>query len=534
MKDRMLVKKNTARKYGFFFSLTIMIGSIVGIGIFFKNYQVFNAVSGDSTLIISAWILGAVVAMITALSFVDIARLSLQTKMPFRKWCSMFVSKKYADFVGIVALMYAYALILPTLYYYSYSFMIQAFGGTPTLAGSIIALIIIPLGLFTLNILGEKGSAIFSQITTFLKVLPLILVAVIGLFFTSNGGGFASDHTIYNSALPSSSTLLLALPPILFTFDGFLTMTNVSHKINNPKKNTPLTLILGMALIAALYLLVTVSQINHATPTIQMTLNQLFKNNSLTRVTLFFIAISAFGVSNVITMSARITCQSLIDDNILPFSSFFRNRFHSGTDTSGGVVMMIVTIISAIILMLIQSVLVGGGFIDELARVKNNAEARNTSLVIDEFSNYPTYFFYPIYCSVIIGNLVALMRNKLRINASKTDHLAFKKLLHDTSPRRKNIIMIISICSATLIILIIAIHFGYSLLYQRIIIPLDKTGSLTADAKLDILMFLINLWLFQFIPFICLFSQHYKKSKKTFILKKIISCKIRKRRQYES
>jgi len=504
---------NTTRKYGFFFSLMIMIGSIVGIGIFFKNYQVFNATGGDTTLIISAWAIGGIISLMTALSFVDISRLSLNTKMPFRKWSHMFISKRYSDFVGIVALMYAYAIILPTLYYYSYSFLVQAFDSKPTLGGALVAVFVIPLGMFFINMYLEKSSVFFVKILTILKLVPLFMATLVGIFFTSHGGGFNPAETLFGTKSSSSTTLLFALPPILFTFDGFLTITNVTHKTKNAKKNIPLGIIIGMGLITCLYLLVTISQINHAAPTIQIALTYIFNNQIWTKITLFFIAISAFGISNILTLSAKVTCQSIIDDDILPFSNFYKKVFKKGNDIAGGFIMLGVSILSASIMFLCQAALVYSGTIDDLNRVKINLEARNTTLIIDEFSNYPTYLFFPIYGSIIIGNIIALSRKKLPKSATAFQNEQFNKLLPTISKTRKNVILTISVISSISIVLIISLRIFYSLLYEQIIQPLTNGNKLSPDAKLDFLVFLINIWLFQFIPFCCLYIK-YKKEKK--------------------
>ncbi|UWV77132.1 hypothetical protein [Mycoplasmopsis cynos] len=50
----------------------MIIGSVVGIGIFFKNTSISNAVSGDGLSWLIAWILGGIISISAAISFAEI------------------------------------------------------------------------------------------------------------------------------------------------------------------------------------------------------------------------------------------------------------------------------------------------------------------------------------------------------------------------------------------------------------------------------------------------------------------------------
>ncbi|WAM09458.1 hypothetical protein ONA24_05540 [Mycoplasmopsis cynos] len=63
---------NKERKIGLFLSMAMIIGSVVGIGIFFKNASISNAVSGDELSWLIAWILGGIISISAAISFAEI------------------------------------------------------------------------------------------------------------------------------------------------------------------------------------------------------------------------------------------------------------------------------------------------------------------------------------------------------------------------------------------------------------------------------------------------------------------------------
>ena len=71
----MAIKNTTYKRFGFFTALSMVIGSVVGIGIFFKNGGVFATTEGNSISVLIAWILGGIISLFAALSFAEVFRM---------------------------------------------------------------------------------------------------------------------------------------------------------------------------------------------------------------------------------------------------------------------------------------------------------------------------------------------------------------------------------------------------------------------------------------------------------------------------
>jgi APA family basic amino acid/polyamine antiporter len=104
-----------------------------------------------------------------------------------------------------------------------------------------------------INLAGVKHMAWFQNVTVVLKFLPLALVALVGWFFihTSNFGPFnASGGSLY-------SGISIAAGVALFSFIGVECASIAASRVKNPRKNVGRATIIGTALSALLYLLVT-------------------------------------------------------------------------------------------------------------------------------------------------------------------------------------------------------------------------------------------------------------------------------------
>jgi amino acid transporter len=101
------------------------------------------------------------------------------------------------------------------------------------------------------NLRGVKEAGLFSQVTTYTKLVPFAAIALIGLFFidTSNLGEFNPSG---KSLLSSAAALA---PLTMFAFLGLESATIPAGDVINPKRTIPLSTVLGIAIAALLYVL---------------------------------------------------------------------------------------------------------------------------------------------------------------------------------------------------------------------------------------------------------------------------------------
>jgi APA family basic amino acid/polyamine antiporter len=242
-----------ARRLGLFDATMIVMGGIIGSGIFMNPGVVARQVN-TPFLNMAAWIAGGLVAMAAAFIWAELA------------WLRPDVGGQYSylreAFHPSIAFMYGWALLL----------VIQT-GGMAAVAITFAryfteltqlqtaewVVAAVALGLLTvINCLGVRsGSAVQSTLMV-LKILAILALIVSGLFL----GGY--KESVERQGLlgqPPGFDLLTAMGaamvPVLFAYGGWQTSTFLAGEIREPRKNLPRGLIIGVGGVVILYVAVT-------------------------------------------------------------------------------------------------------------------------------------------------------------------------------------------------------------------------------------------------------------------------------------
>ncbi|OUC93966.1 amino acid permease [Streptosporangium minutum] len=106
-----------------------------------------------------------------------------------------------------------------------------------------------------INLSGVRNIGAFTLVTTVLKFIPLIFVAVVGLFFVrgANFGPFNATGGNWIGAISTAGALAL------FIYSGVESVTIVAEKIKNPARNIGRASVYGVLICAAMYMLSTVA-----------------------------------------------------------------------------------------------------------------------------------------------------------------------------------------------------------------------------------------------------------------------------------
>lgn len=242
------------RRLGLFDATMIVMGGIIGSGIFINPYVVARQVN-TPFLILGVWALGGLIALAAAFIWAELAALRPE------------VGGQYAylreAFHPSVAFLYGWALLL----------VIQTGGMAAvavTFARYFVELTQVPIAdwsvavialasLTVINCLGVRsGSAVQSALMV-LKIIAILALIVFGLLLA--GPSRAADtQTSGLLGQPVSFDLLTAvgaaMVPVLFAYGGWQTASFVAGEIREPKKNLPRGLIIGVTGVVVLYLLV--------------------------------------------------------------------------------------------------------------------------------------------------------------------------------------------------------------------------------------------------------------------------------------
>lgn len=249
----MPISPNTAnsqlvRRLGLFDATMIVMGGIIGSGIFMNPYVVAQRVH-TSLLILGVWIVGGLLALIAAFIWAELA-----TRRPD-------VGGQYAylreAFHPIVAFLYGWVLLL----------VIQT-GGMAAVSvtfsryfiemthlrihDSVLAAIVLAV-LTIVNCLGVKAGSTLQSILMVLKILAIVALVVCGLMLVAPNAISPANESPQPASFELLTAIGAAMVPVLFAYGGWQTATFVAAEIKEPEKNLSRGLIFGVAGVVLLY-----------------------------------------------------------------------------------------------------------------------------------------------------------------------------------------------------------------------------------------------------------------------------------------
>ncbi len=322
------------RNYGLLTAITMISGIVIGSGIFYKADDILSYANGNVYLGVIIFTVAAIAVIFGALS---ISQLAIRTDKP-----GGLVS--YAeDFVGVgTATMFGWFegfLYLPTLgavvawasgIYISQLLGFQDFSvSRNTLIGFIVLTFF-----YGLNMLSAKLGGFFQNASMFIKLIPLLLIIVLGLIFgkpgavMSSAGGEAFASSIKNLAW------LGAFGPIAFSYDGWIVSTSICHEIKNSKRNLPLALTIapiGVLVIYIGYFLGITSYygvdniLANGDQSVGIVANMLFGSFGA-KLLLIAVVISILGTVNGVSLGLIRIPYSLSLRNMMPCSKVFKKE----------------------------------------------------------------------------------------------------------------------------------------------------------------------------------------------------------------
>jgi len=246
------------RVLGLWSASALIAGSMIGTGIFFFVSDVAVRLPSRAA-ILTAWIVGAVVASCGALCLAELAAAYPQTGGIY-----VFLRRAYGPFA---AFLYSWAKFL-IMRVGTFAILCVAFAGfcadflgmgsaAPAWVEKAIAIGVIVV-LTAVNIVGVRAGAMVQNVLTAAKVFCLVAIIGVGAAFAL---GLLESHTvaIEPAQRTNGSFLLLfgaALIPVMWTFGGWDESPFVAEEVRNPERNLPLSILGGLWVVALLFVMV--------------------------------------------------------------------------------------------------------------------------------------------------------------------------------------------------------------------------------------------------------------------------------------
>ena len=190
------------RKYGLFTAICMVAGIVIGSGVFFKAQDILKATGGDMPMGIIAWIVGGAIMMVCLLTFSFMGQ-KYERVNGVVDYAEATVGKGYGYLMGwFVATIYYPAMTSVLCWVtarYTLEFIVSVNPNFPLIipaaqGGCIIGPECIALSLlilcfsFVVNALSPKLAGKFQTSTTVIKLIPLGLMAVVGIIYGLSNG----------------------------------------------------------------------------------------------------------------------------------------------------------------------------------------------------------------------------------------------------------------------------------------------------------------------------------------------------------
>jgi APA family basic amino acid/polyamine antiporter len=237
------------RALGPFDATMVVIGGIVGSGIFINPYIVAQRLD-TSVLVLAAWVAGGAIALAGAFAYAELGAL-----FPRAGGQYVYLREGWHPLAGF---LYGWALLLliesgaiaaVAITFAKYALRLAGrpeAGAVPLAVGAVVVLSLV-------NYLGVKPGSRVLNVLVLLKVAALAVLIGAGAFAPSYEGWLGAARPSSPGVLGGPIAFGAALVPILFAYGGWQNANYVAEEIENPRRNLPVSLLVGTAIVVLIY-----------------------------------------------------------------------------------------------------------------------------------------------------------------------------------------------------------------------------------------------------------------------------------------
>jgi basic amino acid/polyamine antiporter, APA family len=347
----------------------IAIGSSIGSGIFRTPSEIAGYLPAEG-LMLMVWMLGGLIAICGALTFAKISG-----QFPHVGGFYVFLREAYGN---LPAFLYGWSMLLVintgslaalSLVFTSY---LGSFIPLSDSAQLIVAIVTIA-SLTVMNILGVKFGSIFASIFTSAKLLGILFVVFLGLFFGTNNdvNFFNTSFLAGQNNLSLISAFGLALIGVSFSFGGYQHATFVAAEVKNAGKIVPKALVIGIGIVCLAYLTINVAYLRFL-PIEQIAISKSVASDAINTIWIlggkfisFLIILSVVGTIGIYILTAPRIYFAMADDGLF-FKKFAQIHPVYGTPVWAIVFQSIWTIILLVFWKTFSNLITYVVFVDEI------------------------------------------------------------------------------------------------------------------------------------------------------------------------
>ena len=301
---------------------SIVVGCVIGAGVFFKPYAIYQATGGAPGMGVLAWVVGGLISIFGALTFAEVAIL-----IPKTGGMVTYLTEAYDERVGFLAGWMQTVIFYPS---FLAGYGVKVGSELSEYLGEQFALpiaLVVIVALVAVNALGSKQAGGLQVVATICKLIPLALLIVFGFMWGT------STHPILSPMVGEGKSTVgvlgSTLLAVLFAFEGWTNVGTIAGEMKDPGRDMPRAIVGGVSIIMAVYLAINIAYLRVIPAEELMMLEspaaavatKLFGDAGGTLIKVGII-ISVIGAGNGFLMSGSRVAYQLADEGTLPASGW--------------------------------------------------------------------------------------------------------------------------------------------------------------------------------------------------------------------
>jgi APA family basic amino acid/polyamine antiporter len=244
------------KRYGLPTAICMVVGIVIGSGVFFKAEAVLKATGGNMPLGILAWLVVGLIMVICSYVFASMAT-RYENAGGLVDFAEATMGGRYAYNLGwFMATIYIPGLTSTLAWVSARYFCVLMNWDITGGACMTIACFFLCVD-YAMNALSPRIAGKFQVSTTVIKMIPLLLMAVIGTIFGLGNGRLAQNFATASVTAGGSmgKGLMASVVAVAFAYEGWILATSISGELKDAQKNLPRALVGGSLIVVVTYIL---------------------------------------------------------------------------------------------------------------------------------------------------------------------------------------------------------------------------------------------------------------------------------------
>ena len=242
------------KRYGLPTAICMVVGTVIGSGVFFKAQNVLEATGGNMPMGILAWVITGGLMICCSQQFSSMA-VKYQKVSGVVDYAEVTCGKDYGYYLAWFMLNIYYPCMTSVLTWVSARYFGVLFGWGLASTEVMVLSGFFLVASYTLNALSPKLAGKFQVSATVIKLIPVTLMAVVGTVVGLMNGTLTENFTTVVSDVSggNSAGLFAAIVATIFAYDGWVVATSINAELNNPKSDLPVALTVGSVVVVLAY-----------------------------------------------------------------------------------------------------------------------------------------------------------------------------------------------------------------------------------------------------------------------------------------